>query len=122
MPKKKVEKDGKVEFKGYARFELNAAHKAAIGRLFQEELSIWVLMERLAEHGYKVSFTYRDAQDAFQVTAYGNVPDNPNAGYALSFWHSDITKAISALYFVIAEVYQWSGWDNLNGYDNTYDW
>lgn len=106
MSQSKVKQNGKsgnnkVRWNGFVNVYLSKADKAAIKSSLLDDAAIIRLVEHLTENGYKVSTSYSQAGGFYTVTAYGNVPDCPNAGWAMSLRHSSLVVAYSSLQHVL---------------------
>lgn len=115
MARKKTDKNAvtevkRVEWKGFVNVYLNSQEKAYIKDNQLDELGIVHLIQRLADSNYKFSCSYSIGGGFYTVTAYGNTPDNPNAGWAMSLKHSDFIVALTALNHCLEEAGDKGDW------------
>lgn len=109
--KPKESKSNKVEWQGFINVTLNAQEKAHVKGMELDGSAAFEFLQTAADHGYKVSTTYTRSADFYTVVLYGNEPDCPNSGWAMSVRHSDIYTAFAALLFVVEQ----DGWDTFWG-------
>lgn len=103
------------EFVGYVNHNLTEQEKGEILKLCGESLSYEKALHRMLAEGYKVGTYWREQEECYLVTAYGVGFNNPNRGYAMTFRHKDLTKAMCAHLFVNSVIYEWGEWPKKNG-------
>lgn len=111
----------KVKWLGFVSVTLNKQEKRRAKEKQVSDERIHKFIIEAAQLGYKLSVAYEADQNFFTVTLYGNIVDNPNAGYAMSIRHSDLLVCFSAFHYLFEETgldADWSErWDTANAYD-----
>ena len=122
--KKNVKKssNGRVEWKGSYNYYLRSQDKEGIKKLSNKTEDVLGRWQELIDRGYKCSASIEVQERFYTVTAFANQGSSPNAGYSLSIRHADFFVAINAVWFVIAEVYEWEQWDDLGQGALPYEW
>lgn len=111
----------KVKWQGFVSVVLNKQEKkrAKDDKLTSDQAIKFIL--EASELGYKVSVAYEADHNFYTVTLYGNITDNPNAGYAMSIRHSDMLVCFAAYHYLFEEQgleLAWSErWDTANDTD-----
>lgn len=104
-------------FKGFFNYNLSQADKTAVKKLELDKTAVYSRILDLLESGYKVSVSWPDGRNTYFVTATGKSAPCPNMGRALTMRHSDLEKAVTAVWHVVAVVYDWEEWPADDEYD-----
>ena len=107
-------------FKGFFNYFLSEADKTAVKSLdLDSEAVVGRILDLLAR-GYKISVSAPKNGVTYFVTATGKGAECANADRALTMRHSGLEVAISALWHVIAVVYDFAEWPEEE--EDLYDW
>lgn len=115
-------KPKKVEWQGFVNVYLNSQEKQYIKENELDDNGLIDLVQRLADSNYKFSCSFSDRGGFYTVTAYGNTPDNPNAGWAMSLKHSDFRIAMTALNHCLQEAGEKGSWAERYVAASGHDW
>ena len=100
----------KAKWNGFMDWEPTREQKAVIRALEPTAGGISQMLGELAEHGYKVSFSWAESEQVVSVSLYGRFDDMPNGGHVLSLAHLDPIVALTALHWFCGENCAWGPW------------
>jgi hypothetical protein len=118
----KQSSNGKVDWKGSYNYYLTSADKTGIKKLSVKSEDVLARWRELMDRGYKCSATADTLERFYTVTAFANQDHVPNAGYSLSLRHSDFFVAVNAVWFVVAEKYNWEMWEDVGQEELPFSW
>lgn len=112
----------KAKWAGFVDWEPTIAQKATIRDMKPTAAQVSKMIAELAEHGYKVSFSWVEGEQVINVSLYGRFEDMPNAGHVLSLAHVDPLIALSALHWFNSENCAWGPWIVEDYRASKFDW
>lgn len=100
----------KVQFAGYVKWYLTDAIKDAVKANIPTHEQACGHIERYIQDAYRVTASWDDYADCYQVSLFDTNPRRPTAGWILSCRHSDILVAYALLIHLHEKCFA-DGWD-----------
>ena len=124
--KKAAKQDGstltRAKWVGFCNVYLSNEEKKQIKK---EEFSpewYFEFIQGLADAGYKVSVTYSELGKFYSASVTGQYQERPNAGVCMSLKHSDLSVALTALWWCLQQAGLNEDWNVTYGVTDSNDW
>ena len=112
----------KASFVGFHNVTITDKHKEQINKGYDPTKDSTSYIDELHKYGYKVAVGYDYERLCAIVSVIGSIKGCANAGYTVSFLHSDTKKAIFIAFWYVALLNQYNQWPVKEGREHLDNW